>query len=268
MKHDYFDAPSRFYYTIDGVEHEAQMHPDKPHVRAYQDGKNASASVSSDNLIQILGKSIYFVGKNLQSDTDSALYRIDTKTGTTERLLENVGAFYAYFGNSEDFWEDERWKEPADENQIGDNIIFDRGGILHSYNVKTGVVTQMNGTKNGKLITGLGSRLYIAQQNLETKEEFITQFDVPYNMSRYNPIRVCTKGGAKMYNFGNTLVYQALSEMPEDDIRLAVFFDTMSAAYFSDVANNIYVNDKTLLYSLSGNNETIVKVDFKKGSIL
>ena len=126
----------------------------------------------------------------------------------------------------------------------------------------------MNGTKNGKLITGLGSRLYIAQQNLETKEEFITQFDVPYNMSRYNPIRVCTKGGAKMYNFGNTLVYQALSEMPEDDIRLAVFFDTMSAAYFSDVANNIYVNDKTLLYSLSGNNETIVKVDFKKGSIL
>ncbi|MBQ3022145.1 MAG: hypothetical protein IJD91_02305 [Clostridia bacterium] len=262
VKHDYFDAPSRFYYTIAGVEHEAQMHPDKPHVRAYQEGKNASDSVSSDSLIQILGNNIYFVGKNLQSDTDSALYRINTETGATEKLLENVGAFHAYFGNSEDYYEGWNWRESADENQIGDNIIFDRGGVLHSYNVKTGVVTQMGGTKNGKFIAGLGSRHYIAQQNLETKEEFITQFGVPYSGNIYNPIRVSTKGGAKMYTFGNNLVYRALSEMPEDEIRLAVFKNTVGGFYSSDVAKSVYVNDNTILYSLSGNDETIVKVDF------
>lgn len=262
VKHDYFDAPSRFYYTIDGVEHEAEMHADKPHVRAYQEGKNASDSVNDLDLIQIIDKSIYFVGKNLQSDTDSALYRIDTETGKTEKLLENVGAFHAYFGNSEDFYGGWHWREPADENQISENIIFDRGGVLHSFNVKTGVVTQMFGTANGKLIAGLGARRYIAQQNLETKEEFITQFGVPYGGNIYNPIRVSTKGGAKMYTFGNNLVYQALSEMPEDEIRLAVFFGTVGAFYFSDVANQVYVNDNTILYSLFGSNETIVRSNF------
>ena len=261
VKHDYFDAPSRFYYTIDGVEHEAEMHSDKPHVRAYQDGKNASDSVNDLDLIQIIDKSIYFVGKNLQSDTDSALYRIDTETDKTEKLLENVGAFHAYFGKSEDFYGGWRWREPADENQISDNIIFDRDGVLHSYNVKTGVVTQMGGTKNGNLIAGLGARYYIAQQNLETKEEFITQFGVPYGGNIYNPIRVSTKGGAKMYTFGNNLVYQALSEMPEDEIRLAVFFGTFGATYLSDVAKHVYVNDDTILYSLFDGNDTIVRKD-------
>ena len=263
VKHDYYDAPSKFYYTIAGVEHEAQMHPDTPHVQAYQDGKTASNSVSSDSLIQILGKSIYFVGKHTLAKTDSALYRIDTETGKTEKLLENVGAFHAYFGRSEDYYEGWNWREPADENQIGDNIIFDRGGVLHSYNVKTGVVTQMGGTKNGKLIAGLGSRFYIAQQNLETKEEFITQFGVPYSGNIYNPIRVSTKGGAKMYTFGNNLVYQALSEMPEDEIRLAVFKNTAGGFCSSDVAKNVYVNDNTVLYSLSGSDGTIVRINFQ-----
>ncbi len=263
VKHDYFDAPSRFYYTIDGVEREAEMHPDKPHVRAYQDGKNASDSVKRESLIQILGKSIYFVGKNLEGSTDSALYRIDTETGKTEKLLENVGAFHAYFGKSEDFYDGWRWREPVDENQIGDNIIFDRGCVLYSYNVKTGTVTQMSGTGNGKLITGFGDRNYIAQQNLETKEEFITEFGVAQNMNIYNPIRVSTKGGAKMYNFGNSLIYKALSEMPEDEIRLAVFNNTFWNFYSSDVANHIYVNDNTVLYSIFGSNETIVRVDFQ-----
>ncbi len=262
VKHDYYDAPSKFYYTIDGVEHEAQMHPDTPHVTAYQDGKTASNSVSSDSLIQILGKSIYFVGKNPGVSTDSSLYRIDTETGKTEKLLENVGAFQVYYGLGMEFYNGWDWKYVTEED-MSYNVIFDRNGVLYCYNIDKGVETEISGTSKGKLITGFDNNI-VAQQNLETKEDIITIFGVPYSGNVYNKKYLSTKNGAKMYLCGDSLIYQITSELPDDEIRLAVIRKGFQGGFrSSDVANHVYVNDNTILYSLFGSNETIVRINFQ-----
>ncbi len=259
VKHDYFDAPSRFYYTIDGVEHEAEMHADKPHVRAYQEGKNASDSVNRLDLIQIIDKSIYFVGKNLQSDTDSALYRIDTETSKTEKLLENVGAFQIYYGLGEEFYNGWDWKYATSED-MSYNVIFDRNGVLYCYNIDKGVETEISGTSKGKLITGFDNNI-TAQQNLETKEDTITIFGVAYGGNVYNKKYLCTKSGAKMYLCGDSLIYQITSELPDDEIRLAVIRRGSQGGFLSsDVAENVFVNNDAIYYSLYGDKEKIIRV--------
>ncbi len=256
VKHEYFDGPSEIYYTIDGVEKQAEMHPDKPHIMAYQEGKTASGSVRALDLIQILGKNIYFVGKNPGTATDSALYRIDTLTGTTEKILENVGAFHAYQGLGREFFEGWGYKEATPQDQ-SENVIFDRGGTLYGYNVKTGTLTAISGTASGKFITAVGN--FVAQQNLETRTDTVTILGKPANMQLYNEVLFSTTGGASMYPFGDSLVYQALSEMPEDKIRLAVLGNVFF--YSSDVARNVFVGNAGILYSF-GDSELVARVDF------
>lgn len=256
---NFFQSPAEFTYTVNNIEHTAQMHPDNPHIEAYQDGKIMSDSVKPIELVQILGENIYFVGRSPAGITESALYCIDTHTGETTKIIENVGAFHVYRGLGEEYFTGWGYREATKED-ISDNVIFDRGGKLLGYNIKTGVETEIAGCAEGKLITSFGSRQFIAQQNLETRTDSVTMFGVPANMQLYNKVILSTHGGAQMYRFGDSFIYKLTSELPEDKVRLAVFFD-VGYLYFSDVALDVFVNDETVLYSF-GEKETIAKIKF------
>ncbi len=256
---NFFQAPAEFSYTVNNIEYTAQMHPDKPHIEAHQDGKIMSDSVKRIELVQILGDMIYFVGRSPAATTDSALYCIDTHTGETTKILENVGAFHVYHGLGEEYFTGWGYKE-ATEADFSHNVIFDRGGKLLSYNIKTGVETEIKGCAEGKLITSFGSRQYIAQQNLDTRTDSVTMFGVPANMQLYNKVILSTHGGAQMYRFGDSFIYKVTSELPEDTVRLAVFSD-VGYLYFSDAAFDVFANNGTILYSF-GEKETIAKVKF------
>lgn len=242
----FFDSATEFTYEIDGVETKVDPLPGRVRIGKRRDGKVSNSS-DIDECIKIFGDKIYYTAADLDTNGDSALYCIDTKTGKAQKLIDGVFGFHVYNG-----WVGE---EGADSTMI----IYDTNGTLMRYTELNGEIRQLE-TADGEDIvlvaaTG-GQRIYTYQKALDGTRTVVKAFDdYASGYGSINATVMDTTTGTNYTKSPDFLCAYTSGESPNDDVRLVV----PTFCYLSDAAYTPFIYEDILIYRIEGEND-IVKV--------
>ena len=252
---EYFDGPTKITYTINGVETEAEAMPGRVRIGRKRNGLQDYNSKMHD-CIKIYNEKIYYTAIDLNTNSDSALYCLDTKTGKTEKLIDGVWGFHVYTG----------WLNEEQANST--MIIYDSNGNIMRYDELTGNtrVVEECSDKNLVLVGAVGDYcIYAVQKTLNGDRTIVKAFaDYATGYSSINgEILLDTKTGTYINTKGDKIVISLSGEPINEDIRLLVVDGGGITEQFrsSDVASGIFVYSDTLMYQIGDN--TIVKVKLK-----
>lgn len=253
---EYFDSPTKMTYIIDGVESEAKSLPGRVRIGRKRNGLQ-DYNVKMHDCIKIYNDKIYYTAIDLDSDKDSDLYCIDTKTGETEKILEGVFGFHLYTG----------WLNV--EQSDSTMIIYDSNGNIMRYDELTGKtrVVEEIAEEGMTLVAATGDYcIYTVLKTLLGDRTIVKAFaDYATGYSSINgEVILDTKTGTYISNKDDKIVIHLSGEPTGEDIRLLVVDGGYITEQFcsSDVASGIFIYNDTLMYQLSDN--TTVRVELKK----
>lgn len=244
-----FDSRTEFSYTIDGVTKDMAPFPGRVRLGERRNGQTSQAASMEDS-IQIYGDCIYFTGIDLDTEEDSALYVIDTKTGTAERLIDGVSGFHVYNG----------WVRALSQDSA--MILYDEGGRLMRYTVLTGVTQPIEREGEQDLVLRAaagGQTIYTVQQTADGKRTVVKVFDdYASGAGSIHGTLLKTTMGARWVKSAGMLCVYTLGESPEDEARIVASRWCTS----SDVAESVYIYEDVLIYKLAGE-ETVVQIPIR-----
>ncbi len=242
----YFDSATEFSYTVGGEEKKAETLPGRVRAGGRRNGKTVSAQYEE---IQIFGGKIYFVGTDLDTDDDSALYRIDTQSGKTEKLLDGVYGFYMYNG-----WDSALGKD-------GTMIIYDNNGALMRYSEESGESKKIEDGEEGLVFVKAAGKDVISAflRSPDGRKTAVRMFDLNALGEESGHSTVFeTATGTECITAGDRLLVRTLGESESDSIRILV----PGSFYSSDAADSVFIYNNTLIYKLAGE-DRIVKAELK-----
>lgn len=243
----YFDSATEISYTVGADEKKAEALSGRVRVGGRRNGKTVSARFER---IQIFGGKIYFVGTDLDTEDDSALYRIDAQSGKTEKLLDGVYGFRVYNG-----WDDALRKDSA-------MIIYDNNGTLMRYSEESGETRQVEKEGGEGLVLAEATGGWLVSAFLKSPDGAKTVVKVfDCYASGTGSIRGTvfkTATGTECITAGDRLLVRTLGESESDSIRILV----PGSFYSSDAADSVFIYNNTLIYKLAGE-DRIVKAELK-----
>lgn len=260
----YFDSQTDFSYEKDGKTTEVPALPGRVRVGWLRNGKSLTFSVN--DCIQIFNEKIYYTAVDLDNDEmkDSALYVIDTKKGTSEKLIDGVCGFYVFNG----------WDNAS--NKDSTMIIFDNNGKLMRYIENTGAVNEVDGVAEENTflqVASGGYMIYTVQKTIAGDRTVVKEFDC-YGARGGSVKRVLldTTIGTNCQKKSNIFCLSVCGESANEDVRIFVLgYDKNGQPRFcsSDVAYSMlynadmpFISEEFLTYRLGDG--TAVKVDLKK----
>lgn len=248
-----FDSATIFTYTVDGIEKQAEQLSKRVQVGARRNGLTGDVGYLED-YIKIYDDKIYFTGVDLDSEEDSSLYVIDTKTGKTEKLLNGVFGFHMYTG-----WLNE-------EEQDSTMILYDNNGNIMRYTECNGEIREIEkiGRENTEPVdenlvfisaTG-GFDVSVFLQYLDGSKTVVKEFGCyASGTGSINGTVFETSAGAKYEKSSEYLCAYTLGEAAADNVRIVV----PGGYYSTDVAESVFIYKDALYYKLYGE-DNIVKV--------
>jgi len=249
-EHPYFDSATEFSYEKDGVTTEVNALEGR--IRIGQKRNGQKLSVDDKECIKIFGDKVYYTAVDLNTDEDSALYCLDTKTGKTTKLLDGVCGFHVYKG----------WVNEAEADST--MIIYDQNGHLMRYTELNQDVRMIENQGEDGLIlkAAVGDcTLYTVQKTIGGDRTVVKIFDC-YG-SGYGSITgvvlMDTRTGTYHEVWDDRLCVYTAGEAAGEELRLLVVGEGTRYYAADTVDGGVYVYGDTLLYSLADG--TVVKVN-------
>lgn len=252
---EYFDSATKITYTIDGIEKDAEALASRIQIGRRRNGKQDYSANSKHEYIQIYKDKIYYTGIDLDTNSDSALYCLDTANGKTQKIIDSVWGFHVFNGKLNE------------ENADSTMIVYDSNGSIMRYEELTGKITIVEecNEPNMVLLGAVGDNcVYTIQKTLEGDRTIVKAYSDYANehSSTNGEILLDTRIGTYVGFNENKIIVQVAGEA-EDGTRLLVVDDGYIAEQFrsTDITNSIFIYNDTLLYKT--NNNKIVKVALK-----
>ena len=243
-------VPFTIKYIIDGKEIQAEI-PENLAIGVKINGKEFDYNrIAREDLIKIHGDKIYFLAYEYGKENETSdVYVIDTKTGKSERLIENAeGAFHVYTG-----WDN---KAEADSTMI----IFGHSGNILRYSEKTDEIVTVKNTRDSSLVLeGVSgkSKIYTAQKSFYGDRTIVSRFDCyASGTGSINQTILDTATGTYItFTDGLMAIYTA-GESADDSVRTAVVGvhnGNDVCLLTSDVCSGFFARSGYLTYSANGN---------------
>ncbi len=247
---------STIYYRFDGSEEYIEIKQDG--IR-FGEHKNADMSLNSDGTLlgtnsegntwfndpQVIGSKIYLTGYDENSDTNSALYVCDTKTGEIKKLVDNVGVFYAFSG----------WDNAA--NAMVDMIVYDRQGTRYRYSTYNANELVIDTNVRPMKMANLEGGYCLAVVGDDGSKAEVIWYD-GYGSGSVNNKIYETDSGTEFYvTNGNLCAYN----YSPSNVKLAVFH--LMSDYFVTAENvqNVFVTDHSVLFTVADEKVFVFEVE-------
>ncbi len=252
---EFVDSPTKITYTIDGIEKEAETLSGRVRIGRRRNGimdYNVSGQTSH---IQIFKDKIYYTATDLNTDNDSALYSIDTKTGENKKILDGVCGFHVYNG-----WLNE-------ENADSTMIVYDNGGSLMRYSELNGEVREIEKSQDGDeliLQSAVGEYdIYTVQKNAGGNRCTVKVFScyASGNASVNGAVLLDTKTGTNILKKDGRLCVIVSGESADDEVRFLVVGDGKQSFMSADAVSDVFIYGNILLYKIGKDN--VVRVDLR-----
>lgn len=249
---EYVDGPTAFSYEINGKMYDVEMLPGRVRVDRRRNGITFTET-SLAECVKIFDGKIYYTASDLDTGEDSALYRIDTKTGEHIKLLDGVCGFHVYTG----------WltKEYADSTMI----VYDSDGYLMRYSELNDEIREI---ENGRGEQGLvldnawgDYTIYTVQKTVGGGRTVVKMFNCYASGNCISGTVLDTKTGTVVMKKDDKISIRVLGEAPEDEIRLFVAGKDINNFISSDVTDCVFIHENTLLYKIG--KDTVARVELK-----
>lgn len=247
---------STVYYRFDGSEEYIEIKLDGIRFGEYKD-KSISLHVDGTTLLgtnaegntwfndpQVIGSRIYLTGYDEKSNTNSSLYVCDTKTGEINKLIDNVGVFYAFSG----------WDNTA--KAVVDMIVYDRQGTRYRYSTYNSneivIDTNVRPMKTANL-----EEVGLAVVGDDGKTAEVKWYD-GYGSGSIKTTVFETDSGME-FNVVNGNLYAY--NYNQSDRKLAVFYKIQDNFVTGENAQNVFVTDHSVLFIVNDERPYVFEVE-------
>ena len=254
FENKYVDSGSDITYKIGDNEYDVEEMPGRVRLGKKRNGLKDD-NANKGNCIQIYKGKIYYVATDLDTNDDSALYCIDTKTGEHKKILDSIMGFHVYNG----------WV--AEEKADSTMIVYDNNGKVMRYTELNNDIREVYENENNEglmLDSASGDfTIYAVLKSIYGNKTVVRAYsNYAAGASSLNGATMLeTKTGTSVAKSGKWLIVKIHGESSEDKVRLIVIDSEgfMNSFKTSDVVGSVFVYQDILLYTTDGNK--VVKVN-------